>query len=145
MLHFARASIDEELAVAIYEHDGTPEGCFPYPDAPGVLRRLRAAGARIAIVSDIHFDLRPLFAHYGLLECVDAFIHSYEHGIQKPDPAIFRLALDALGAEPEEALMVGDRAERDGGSVLAGVAALILPPVAPGAVRGLRAAERFLA
>ncbi|MBE0608671.1 MAG: HAD-IA family hydrolase [Dehalococcoidia bacterium] len=144
LLQLERAGIAKDLAVAIYERDGTPDANFPYPDAAGVLRRLHNAGAKVAVVSDVHFDLRAIFDQYGLREYIDAWVFSFQHGVQKPDPTMFRLALDALEAAPDEALMVGDRAERDGGSTDAGIAALILPAVPPGANRGLGVVERFL-
>ena len=53
---------------------------------------------------------------------------SAAHGVQKPDPRIFELALEALGAGAPETLMVGDRASHDGGAAAAGIATLILPP-----------------
>lgn len=39
---------------------------------------------------------------------VDALIVSEEVGVSKPDPAIFRAALDAVGATPSGAVMIGD-------------------------------------
>jgi putative hydrolase of the HAD superfamily len=39
---------------------------------------------------------------------VDALIVSEEIGVSKPDPAIFRAALEAVGATPSEAVMIGD-------------------------------------
>lgn len=39
---------------------------------------------------------------------VDALIVSEEVGASKPDPAIFRAALDAVGATPSEVVMIGD-------------------------------------
>ncbi len=50
---------------------------------------------------------------------------------------LFRAALDALAVAATEALMVGDRASRDGGAIDAGIATLLLPPVANGAPPGL--------
>ena len=43
----------------------------------------------------------------------DEIVISGEVGIGKPDPRIFDLVLDALGAEPAEAVMVGNSLERD--------------------------------
>jgi len=40
---------------------------------------------------------------------------------------MFTLALDAVGVQPDEALMVGDRASHDGGAAAVGIATLILP------------------
>lgn len=44
---------------------------------------------------------------------VDTVVISEEAGLSKPDPAIFHLALDRLGATPEEAVMVGNSWQDD--------------------------------
>ena len=55
-------------------------------------------------------------------------------GVEKPDPAIFRAALDALGVAPAEALYVGDLYEVDVvGARAAGMPAALLGLVLPGA------------
>jgi HAD superfamily hydrolase (TIGR01549 family) len=82
---------------------------------------------RVGIVSDIHFDLRPVFAEAGLADVVDCFVLSFEQGVQKPNPQIFRVALDRLGVEPPDALMVGDRASHDGGAVELGIPTVLVP------------------
>jgi len=43
----------------------------------------------------------------------DAVILSYEVGLVKPDPAIFRLVCDRLGLQPAEILFVGDTPAAD--------------------------------
>jgi len=48
----------------------------------------------------------PLLA--ALPDTPDAVILSYEVGLAKPDPAIFRLVCDRLGLQPAEILFVGD-------------------------------------
>jgi HAD superfamily hydrolase (TIGR01509 family) len=124
---FAAAGLDDELAKALYELDFRFD-CHPYAtDAKATLRTLASNGINVAVISDIHFDLRPEFRVQGMTEFVDSFILSFEHGVQKPDPTIFRLALDALEVEPAEALMVGDRPSRDGGAVAVGISTLLLP------------------
>jgi HAD superfamily hydrolase (TIGR01509 family) len=125
---FLRHGLDPELAGALYGLDADPATHPLYPDAEEVLHEIRARGVVIALVSDIHLDLRPVLAHLGTADLVDAWVLSFEHGIQKPDPRMFTLALDALEVSPEHALMVGDRASHDGGAAAAGVATLILPP-----------------
>jgi HAD superfamily hydrolase (TIGR01509 family) len=52
---------------------------------------------------------------------------SFEHRMQKPDPAIFGLALEELRVLPAETLMVGDRASHDGAAVEVGIPTLLLP------------------
>lgn len=135
MLWFAEAGLDPDLAESLYEFDLEPEAHTFYDDVPGTLEVLRERGIGVAVVSDVHFDLRPEFALAGLEQLIDHFVLSFEHGIQKPDPRIFSMALDALGLSPSEALMVGDRPSRDGGAVTAGIATLLLPRErAPGAL-----------
>jgi HAD superfamily hydrolase (TIGR01509 family) len=127
MLYFSRAGLDNELAHSLYDVDLDPASHPFYPDAPAALHQLHDRGLRIAIVSDIHFDLRPEFASAGLGQPIDAFVLSFEHGVQKPDPAIFQIALEALDIEPDQAIMVGDRTSHDGGAVALGIATLLLP------------------
>jgi HAD superfamily hydrolase (TIGR01549 family) len=98
---------------------------------------LKACGVRIAVISDIHYHLEPHFDHYGLNEFVDGYALSFEHGVQKPDPRLFQIALEQLGVTAAETLMVGDRASRDGGAAAVGITTLILPPVANYTPRGL--------
>ncbi|WP_438941364.1 HAD family hydrolase, partial [Micromonospora craterilacus] len=112
------------LAEALYERLLVPEGWVPYPDTAPILAALRGAGVRVAVVSNIGFDLRPIFDAWGLTDLVDAFVLSYEVGRCKPDPAIFWRACGMLGVDPEEALMVGDT-PADAGAVNAGCAALV--------------------
>ncbi|MEV7390388.1 MULTISPECIES: HAD-IA family hydrolase [unclassified Streptomyces] len=111
---------DPALHDALYERHMTPRAWTPYPDAAEVLRTLRAHGIGIGVVSNIGWDLRPVFREHGLDAYVDAYVLSYEHGVQKPDPRLFTVALEALGAEPAETVMVGDSRPADGGAAALG-------------------------
>ena len=97
-------------------------------DVAATLERIKGLGLRVAILSDIHFDIRPAFADAGLLAFVDAFVLSFERGLMKPDPAFFAECLRDLNVEAAEALMVGDRATHDGGAAELGCPVLLLPP-----------------
>ena len=81
------------------------------------------------MLSDIHFDVRPAFTGARFADAIDAFTLSFEQGIQKPDPRLFARTLGALGVEPADALMVGDRSGPDGAAVEAGITTLLLPPL----------------
>ena len=78
-------------------------------------------------MSDIHFDLRPEFVAAGLGDLMDSFVLSFELGVQKPDPDIFRIAARSLALDPDQLLMVGDRASHDGGAAALGITTLLLP------------------
>lgn len=74
-------------------------------------------------MSDIHVDLRPTFASHLLpdgrswADTVHTWALSFELGVAKPDPAIFRAALDGLEMPASHLLMVGDRGGWDGAAV----------------------------
>ena len=126
------------LPDALYDRLLGPQGWLPYADTAPTLQNLRRAGIRVAVVSNIGFDIRPHFAAWGLTDLIDAFVLSYEVGRVKPDPAIFLRACGMLGVDPEHVLMVGD-SPADAGAVGAGCRALVLPAAEPGAVNGLAA------
>jgi HAD superfamily hydrolase (TIGR01509 family) len=78
----------------------------------GLLRRL-AERHRIGIVSNFYGNLDAVCAGTGLAPHLSVVVDSVVAGFEKPDPRIFRAALDALGASPEEAVFVGDSMPRD--------------------------------
>jgi HAD superfamily hydrolase (TIGR01493 family) len=113
---------DPHLYDRLYDRHMSPAAWRPYPDAAAVLEALQRQGVRIGVISNIGWDLRPVFRAHGLDAAVDAYILSYEHGIQKPDPQLFQIACDALGADPHDVLMVGDDRRADAGAAAIGCA-----------------------
>ncbi len=79
------------------------------PEMLTAIRTLRAAGLRVGALTnnwapqddrDDRMDaLRPEF---------DAFVESWRVGMRKPDPQIYRLALEQLGAAAEETVFLDD-------------------------------------
>ncbi|WP_405539103.1 HAD-IA family hydrolase [Streptomyces sp. NBC_00075] len=113
---------DPALYDALYERHMAPAAWAPYPDAVEVLGALRERGISVGVVSNIGWDLRPVFRAHGLDAYVDAYVLSYEHGVQKPDPRLFKVACDALAVAPQDVLMVGDDRRADGGAAELGCA-----------------------
>ena len=98
------------------------------------LDRLRAAGLRLGVVSNSDGRVEEALVAAGLRDRFDVVLDSALVGVEKPDPAIFRAALDALGVAPAEALYVGDLYEVDVvGARAAGMPAALLGLVLPGA------------
>jgi putative hydrolase of the HAD superfamily len=99
----------------------------PYPEVPGVLATLRGRGARLAVVSNWDVSLHDVLERTQLRPLVDAVVISAELGTAKPEPAIFRAALERLGATPGDALHVGDSFEHDvAGARDAGIEAVLV-------------------
>jgi len=115
------------LTTALYDAGTQPSGWTPYPDAGPTLAALRDDGVRIAVVSNVGFDLRAVFAGHGLAGLVDEWVLSCELGVMKPAAEIFTAALRQLGVAAADALMVGDNPRADGGAVDVGIRTLVLP------------------
>ncbi len=105
------AATAREIAYEIEQAWERSENFDIYEDVEPALGELRAHGLRLGLVSNGARDLRAFVRHHSL--DVDVAIGSRYHGKVKPDPTIFRKALDRLGVEPEEAAMVGDHVEDD--------------------------------
>lgn len=118
----ANGLAEPELADTAYEALLEPVNWKPYPDVRPALELLRDKDIRVAVVSNIAWDIRKTFAHYGLDHLVDEFVLSFVEGSIKPEERIFRVALDRLGVEAADALMIGDSREADGGAVALGCA-----------------------
>lgn len=94
----------------------------PTPGAEAALARLRSAGLALACVSDWDIGLSWQLERIGLTPYFDAVVTSSEVGAEKPDPAVFRAALERLGVAAERALHVGDGDGDREGALAAGLA-----------------------
>jgi HAD superfamily hydrolase (TIGR01549 family) len=83
-----------------------------FPDVMPELEKLRHK-YKVGLVSNTDcFTMKPFF-EAGHKKHFDIIAFSYETGMLKPDPDLFRLVLDKLGVKPEEAVMVGDNLHDD--------------------------------
>jgi HAD superfamily hydrolase (TIGR01509 family) len=79
------------------------------PDGlPAALQRVRASGTRVAVVSNSEGALEGIFEELGILGAFDLVVDSGIVGVEKPDPAIFRIVFDRFSIPPEHALHLGD-------------------------------------
>jgi HAD superfamily hydrolase (TIGR01509 family) len=129
-LHVLRESgLADHHAEALYDRVIDMSSWAPYPDTAEVLKGLHLQGIKIAVVSNIAFDVRPAFVAIGATDYVDEFVLSFEVGAIKPDAAIFETALARLGVEPVRAVMVGDSDEADGGARAVGCGFALVDPL----------------
>ncbi|MFD4373710.1 HAD-IA family hydrolase [Streptomyces sp. NPDC127049] len=72
-------------------------------------RAARAAGHRLALLSN-SFGLDPFnpYEHVGIWDLFDVHVVSELEGLAKPDPAIYRLALERIGLPAERCVFVDD-------------------------------------
>jgi HAD superfamily hydrolase (TIGR01509 family) len=133
------------LAEALYAQVLRPEGWLPYRDALRVVTALADSGFKLGVVSNVGFDLRPVLRRHGFEALADNCTLSFEHGVAKPDAAIFREATRSVGADPSETLMVGDHPEADAAAAAIGCPTLLLPMSDPGGEHGLDGVLRLVA
>lgn len=89
------------------------------------IRELRAEGYRTALITN---NVREASATWRALvpldELFDVVVDSCEVGMRKPNPAIYRHALDLLGRRPEEAVFLDDSPGNVAGARAAGLAGI---------------------
>jgi putative hydrolase of the HAD superfamily len=78
-----------------------------------LLAELAERGFELGVVSNGCGNVEKLCADFGYTSFLSTIVDSRCVGICKPDPAIFTHALQELGREPGETMMVGDSFERD--------------------------------
>lgn len=97
------------------------------PDALPALDAMRDAGLRLGVVSNWDCGLRDVLDGLGVGERFGVVATSAVVGVRKPDPAIFRHALDVLGVAPAAALHCGDLPAYDcAGAAAAGVRPVLI-------------------
>lgn len=92
------------------------EGEIPlelYPEADATLSRLKRDGYSIGLVSNAPPETAREVEALGLSKYLDATVISGVVGYSKPNPKIFAIALEEVGAAPSEAIHVGDLYEAD--------------------------------
>lgn len=114
------------LAQALFEHFADPALWRVYPEVPACLERWRGRGLRLAVVSNFDTRLPGLLEGLGVAEHLSAVVVSSAAGAAKPDPAPYRLALEALDLPAEAVWHVGDSPEDDTGARAAGIRCLLV-------------------
>lgn len=104
-----------------------PHAWRVFPDVVPVLEDLRAAGARLGVVSNWDSRLPKLLERLGLAPHFETIVVSSLEGIEKPNPEIFLRAVERLRGTPDTTLHVGDLPDLDeAGARAAGLASVLV-------------------
>jgi 2-haloacid dehalogenase len=96
----ARAEVDASVREPLMQAYLTLEA---YPEVGDVLRRLRAAGLKLAILSNGEpAMLAAAVENAGIGALLNAVISVEEAGVYKPDPRVYRLAVDRLAVRADQ-------------------------------------------
>lgn len=100
------------------------------PGTIEALGRARAAGVRVAVVSNSEGKLPELFERVGLAPHIELVVDSHHEGVRKPDPELFRRALGRLDVAANRCVYLGDIPGVDVvGARAAGIDAVLVDPL----------------
>ncbi|MGB9823695.1 MAG: HAD family hydrolase [Candidatus Hydrothermia bacterium] len=86
----------------------------PFPGAVPALIKLKTAGFRMAIISNIDNEIiEPILKKLGIYDLFELIVTSEELGYGKPNKNIFLYTLNKLGIKPEDAIFIGDSLTND--------------------------------
>ena len=96
-----------------------PEPLLPESFLLSLKRRYRLL--MLSNVNEVHFEF--IWKNYPLVRHIEDRLLSYELGCLKPEPAIYRIAIDRAGVRPEEIFFADDRPENVEAARQAGIVA----------------------
>jgi HAD superfamily hydrolase (TIGR01509 family) len=135
---------DQALAAALYAVQTADEFWRPRNGARELLSRARELDLRVVVVSNIPWDIRPLFTAAGMRDQVHEFVLSCEVGTEKPAKQIFERALELVGCTPAQAVFIGDDRVADSGALDTGMPVILVPRTADNADRSLFGVTHWL-
>ena len=98
-----------------------------YADAAPAIRRLAAAGMKLAVIANWDVSLTDVLRRLGLAEPFDVIVTAAAVGASKPAPEPFRVALEHLGVDAARCVHVGDDPVTDvSGARGAGLSAVLV-------------------
>ena len=108
-----------------------------------VLARLHGR-YKLAVVSNSDGTVAAKLADVGLAQWFTVIVDSHVVGVSKPDPAIFRFALDALDSDPARTVYIGDSYALDcRGAQRAGLHPILIDPLGLNAHREVQRISRL--
>jgi len=96
------------ITLELFDHFESAGTFVPFPGAEGLLAELRAAELVVGVISNWSSRLSRVLEVTGLAGSFDLVLTSALEGVEKPDAALFRRALERAGVGPTEALHAGD-------------------------------------
>jgi putative hydrolase of the HAD superfamily len=111
--------------VTALRREVTRKGLVPVPGAVETIATLRERGLKTGLITVCSEDVVSLWEETDFHGLFDAEVFSAAVGLRKPDPRIYRIALEQLGVDAEDAMFVGDGANDElGGAERVGMTAV---------------------
>lgn len=106
---------EKELdSIVIQYRDNYISGTYAVAGAIDILKKARENEIHVSIITNNTAEMQyRKLDHCDMRKYIDSMNISQDYGIMKPDPRIFRIALEKSGFAPDECIMVGDSLESD--------------------------------
>lgn len=105
--------VDEDLVGKLYERFSAPSSYRLYDDVIPTLTELAEAGYRLGVISNFDGWLEKMLIEMEIHHTFDVSVISGIEGVEKPDPAIYRLAVERAGVDADASVHVGDSPTMD--------------------------------
>jgi epoxide hydrolase-like predicted phosphatase len=93
-----------------------------------LIRDLRDQGYPVALLSNESLQLESRLREYGIQDLFDHVLISALMGMMKPDPTVYRVALQAVQASPHEAVFIDDSLANVRGAQPLGIHTILFRP-----------------
>ncbi|HAV10797.1 MAG TPA: hypothetical protein DCX22_04200 [Dehalococcoidia bacterium] len=84
-----------------------------FDDSLEILNILNDRKVQIGLISNVGKEMEDTYRKLGIQSYLTFTVTSFEVGCDKPDPKIFRIAIEKSKVKPEEMLYIGDQYEQD--------------------------------
>lgn len=99
---------DDELPGELFATFSTTSTYRLFPDVKPALTRIEGSGHRLGLISNFEGWLEQILVEQEVGESFDVTVISGVEGVEKPDPAIYELAVQRAGVDPSRCVHVGD-------------------------------------
>jgi putative hydrolase of the HAD superfamily len=104
---------DDRIPEELYRVFSSSESYRLFDDVVPALEALAGNGLRLGLISNFEGWLEKMLVELEVGDLFEVSVISGMDGVEKPDPAIYKLALDRAGVSPDRALHVGDAPKLD--------------------------------
>ena len=106
-------NLDEGLTEVLYGVFSDSSSYKLFDDVLPTLKRLEELGYRIGLISNFEGWLEKMLVELEIGHVFDVSVISGLEGMEKPDPAIYELAVERSGVAPERSVHIGDSPKMD--------------------------------
>lgn len=104
---------DENLVAELFALFSSSASYQLFDDVKPAVDALTSGGYRLGLISNFETWLEDMLVDLELGDVFDPVVISGREGIEKPDPALYRIAVERAGIDPSRALHVGDSPQMD--------------------------------